>query len=218
MVVKARQGGTGRVRGGRPGAQQGGGSSPGSPVGDGGPDFQIDFTTASSLPAWLTMTTGTASFSGSGIVIDTTNIVGVISGALTAMMGTAGTIILEASYTDPTNGGYCVGTNSGAAIIFTSAHYGTYNNTTELDTSGTITAATPSRCAYSWNASGRSIVADGGTVATDSATNPALTAIYLGAAGGDHTFAPGSYRKLAIYSSRLSDATLQTKSAVGAAF
>jgi hypothetical protein len=161
---------------------------------------------------------GTASFSGSGIVIDSTNIVGVISGALTAMMGTAGTIILEASYTDPTNGGYCVGTNSGAAIIFTSTHYGTYNNTTELDTSGTITAATPSRCAYSWNASGRSIVADGGTVATDSATNPALTAIYLGAAGGDHTFAPGSYRKLAIYSSRLSDATLQTKSAVGAAF
>jgi hypothetical protein len=34
MVVKARQGGTGRVRGGRPGAQQGGGSSPGSPSGD----------------------------------------------------------------------------------------------------------------------------------------------------------------------------------------
>lgn len=31
MPVKARQGGTGRVRGGRPGAQQGGGSSPGAP-------------------------------------------------------------------------------------------------------------------------------------------------------------------------------------------
>lgn len=40
MPVKARQGGTGRIRGGRPGAQQGGGSSPGSPTGD-TPTFQI---------------------------------------------------------------------------------------------------------------------------------------------------------------------------------
>jgi lysophospholipase L1-like esterase len=69
MPVKARQGGTGRVRGGRPGAQQGGGSSPGSPTGV--PVFQADFTALSSLPAQISLSRASIGtrFNSSGVMV-----------------------------------------------------------------------------------------------------------------------------------------------------
>jgi hypothetical protein len=71
MPVKARAGGQGRVRTGRPGAQTGSGSTPGSPAGDGGPAFQTDFTAISSLPTGVSLsraTTGTR-FNSSGVLV-----------------------------------------------------------------------------------------------------------------------------------------------------
>src|SRR3954469_16644246 len=71
MPVKARAGGQGRIRGGRVGGQTGSGSSPGSPSGDGGPDFQTNFTAISSLPTGVSFsraTTGTR-FNSSGVLV-----------------------------------------------------------------------------------------------------------------------------------------------------
>jgi hypothetical protein len=70
MPVKAKTGGQGRIRTGRPGAQIGSGSTPGSPSGDGGPDFQTNFTAISSLPTGISLTrasTGTY-FDASGVL------------------------------------------------------------------------------------------------------------------------------------------------------
>jgi hypothetical protein len=71
MPVKARAGGQGRVRTGRLGAQIGSGSTPGSPAGDGGPDFQTDFTAISSLPAAVSLTRATTGtrFNSSGVLV-----------------------------------------------------------------------------------------------------------------------------------------------------
>lgn len=85
-----------------------------------------------------------------------------------------------------------------------------------LGSSGTWSAG--SRVAASWSASGRSIVGNGGVVATDSVNGVGGTGSYFGSADGGSSFAPGWYSGLAIYNSRLSDTVLQAKSVVGAPY
>jgi len=70
------------------------------------------------------------------------------------------------------------------------------------------------------DASGRTIVANGGTVSTDGnkAAPSAVTSADLGAVNGGTFPINGPVKSFAIYNQRLPDATLQAKSVVGASY
>lgn len=75
------------------------------------------------------------------------------------------------------------------------------------------------RSGVSTDASGRSIVANGGAVSSDGnrATPVAVTSAYLGSFNGAYSI-NGPVKSFAIYNQRLPDATLQSKSVVNAAY
>ncbi len=93
----------------------------------------------------------------------------------------------------------------------------TWDGTSAVATSNTASTGA-ARIATSWDASGHSIDMNGGPVATSAVTlTRAYTSITLGNENGT-LYLNGWLSKLAIYGSRLSDATLQAKSVVGAPF
>ena len=97
----------------------------------------------------------------------------------------------------------------------------TVNASVPLSTAVTPTLTSPVRAGIAWSAAGRSIANNGGTVATDA--NPfssaAVTGAYLGVGnGGALYWLSGHIASAAFYNSRLPDATLQTKSVVGASY
>ena len=95
----------------------------------------------------------------------------------------------------------------------------TYNGSTALNAANAMTLTSPFRVGIAWGASSRSLVGNGGTVATDAGGNwSGQTAYYLGSYGGASLFPNGHYTSFAIYNQRLSDATLQAKSVVGASY
>jgi hypothetical protein len=110
--------------------------------------------------------------------------------------------------------------SSGPGIFISADNtVGTYSNafvlTSTIGSAGTYSGGIV-RSASCGDGSGRSVVANGGTVATDAnvlSTAP-ITAVYLGSDSA--TNIDGWIRSLAIYTSRLSDADLQAKSVVGA--
>ena len=143
--------------------------------------------------------------------------------ALTALQGSAGTTIVQTS--DAANSG------SSQALIGSNAVSNMYmryvgtavsslaSDGTALAASGTVSLTSASRSAIAWGASSRSLVHDGGTVATDAKTFSGVSAAYLGAAnGGAQYWFNGHFASFAIYNQRLPDATLQAKSVVGASY
>jgi hypothetical protein len=93
----------------------------------------------------------------------------------------------------------------------------TYNGTTALTAtiggSGTL-AANVVKTAMSWDGTGRSIVANNGTLATDANTvGTATGTVYLGSAtGSGTTFMDGYIQRVAGWTTRQPDATLQSLS------
>ena len=69
-----------------------------------------------------------------------------------------------------------------------------------------------------WDASGRSLAMNGGAVVKDAFSGWAGVTPYLGSLSGTGNFANGHVASFAIYNQRLSDATLQAKSVVGASY
>lgn len=88
-----------------------------------------------------------------------------------------------------------VGMFNGAVQIFSGFGHGSFSTTDVVVASG-------------WDGLGRSIVANGGTVGTDANTNQ-ITGPSIGSRAGSSLFFDGNIRRMAVWSSRLSDASLQ---------
>ena len=141
--------------------------------------------------------------------------------ALSTLQAASASFVIEWAFGGSLAGsGEVLSANSGAACEFwTGTSYNFYNGSTSLLAtlpSGTVQQV--QRTAASYSAAGRSFVASGGTVVTD--TNAANTtgSMYLGSNQGSGGFIDGHVTKLAIYNTRLADSALQSKSNVGAAF
>ena len=90
---------------------------------------------------------------------------------------------------------------------------------TSLNTANNLSVAATHRVGVSaTRTGGRSIVSDGSTVATDATAMTAPVNNYIGSNVGVGNFLGGHVRSLAFYNQRLSDATLQAKSVVGASY
>lgn len=83
---------------------------------------------------------------------------------------------------------------------------------------GNFTTASGGRAAVAFNGVGRSIVGGNGTVVSDANAPSGLSSgVWLGSASGSASIG-GNVKSIALYNSRLPDATLKAKSAVGAAY
>lgn len=69
------------------------------------------------------------------------------------------------------------------------------------------------KSAITWNASGRSLVANNGTVASDANFPGAITSVFVGSAAGSSAFVNGPISRLTVWNSRLPDATLKAMTA-----
>ena len=147
--------------------------------------------------------------------------------ALAALQGASGTAIVEymAPSTTQSGAGRIIGTTSSRALLygFSDTVVASWNGSRSLNatigSSGKF--STIARTGASWSAAGTSLVGNGGTVATDANTafgGVTPVTAYLASDSGSTNFENGWYRSVAFYTSRLSDATLQQKSVVGASY
>lgn len=130
---------------------------------------------------------------------------------LATVQSSSGSVFLNASsFVAATNVTRALGvTATGLAHAFTTGAsiVGTFNGSVALSaTFGSGTWGTGMRASVGWSASGRSIVANNGTVATDAGI---LTAQSNQLGGGGGNFLDGSFLRLTAYSSRFSDTTLK---------
>lgn len=143
---------------------------------------------------------------------------------------TSGTSILvevaDLASSNPSHSGI-IGSSAARFAMFRNAgdnylasyDFGAVGGVVSAGTPGTPTWANTNRCGCSYNSAGFSLDVDGGPVSTGTApTWGTDTAIGLGCHPGGGNQINGHVVKVAIYSSRLSDADLQTKSVVGASF
>jgi hypothetical protein len=93
----------------------------------------------------------------------------------------------------------------------------TYAGTTAFSTASFTAHQANARVATSWSGSGRSLVANAGTVATGSDNFSGITDIYVGKTV-TNDYINGWIRGLSLYDARISDADLQTKSTVGGSY
>ena len=143
--------------------------------------------------------------------------------ALTALQGSAYTLGLSAQLlpdvtygTTPRIVGYSNPyTPFGASSATQLVSYSGASLTATLGSSGVVTS--PFQAMFGQSAAGRSLVSNGGTVVTDANTVPIGSLAYIGRDSAG-TYANGWFRSIAIYNQRLPDATLKTKSVVGAAY
>ena len=116
------------------------------------------------------------------------------------------------------------GTNFPApAYWYTSPkHANAYNGTNFLSAANTLDLTSPQRIATSWSANGRSLVASGGTVASDGYSAFGGYNITVANLGGNNfgtsNIINGWVQSLAIYNARLPDPTLKARSVVNAPY
>lgn len=147
--------------------------------------------------------------------------------ALTALKGAAGSLVAEVQSISA--GGFASNRIIGfdtvsqtPLFMFDNNTVGTYNGsigvTAVLGSSGAWSSK--ARGAVAWSASGRSVVANGGTLQTDGnlMSGSAWTVGYIGSNVATNSFLNGWISKIAFYNQRLPNATLQAKSVVGASF
>lgn len=174
------------------------------------PQYEVSAFATSFIPNYSTSTTRAA---------ETVQLTGA---ALTALQGSAATFIAEwTSGVSPLSSNAYIFTASGGSglRIWTTNSYRLTNGTNTIDAtlpSGNVQQV--QRTAFAFSAAGRSTVASGGTVATD-ANGAAMSGnMYLGSNLGSTAFINEHIRSVGIYNSRLPDATLQSKSVVGASY
>ena len=137
--------------------------------------------------------------------------------ALTALQGSAGSVIVqsisEASSSPTAITNVIKGTNS---ILYrdTTGKTGTTNGTTALLTAAAPTWSSAIRNGLAWSASGRSLGYTSSAIATDANTVSNGGTLYLGSSAGS-AVESGWYQSLGIWNQRLPDATLSTKLTVG---
>lgn len=146
--------------------------------------------------------------------------------ALAALQGGSWTAFVEtgpmAGYEPATS--TILGANNAQSALYVgdATHFASYNGSSALtaiigNSGNFLTGGV--RSGVSTDASGRSIVANGGAVSSDGnrATPVAVTSAYLGSFNGAYSIS-GPVKSFAIYNQRLPDATLQAKSVVGAGY
>lgn len=146
--------------------------------------------------------------------------------ALTALQGSAGAVIVQSKgFGLSGSRARIISTTSDSplnvVLIGTSVTVDTYNAAIQILNSGSSVDPTlTARYGVTWSASGRSIAANGGVVGTDANQmhGGLTTQAWLGSQVGSSAWASGWYQSFAIYNQRLPDATLQSKSVVGAAY
>lgn len=157
----------------------------------------------------------------SAAVTRSADIVTLTGAALTALQGSAASLILETKDSQSPNFGILAAINSAANYLLyypSGGQLKTYNGTNVLATADFPNFAAPVRSAVAWSAAGRSLVDNGGTVATDAFATASITDAQIGYTNAS-TFSDALHvGSIAIYNVRLSNADLQTKSVVGAAF
>jgi len=158
---------------------------------------------------------------GASSVTRAPDVVQFTGAALTALQGSAGSAIVQ--MTDQSvgysaAGGVVLGGSSTYWLDLASGNMYSNSGSHFLNTANAAIAGSPYRAGVAWNASGRSLAMNGGTVATDAFGGWAATTPYLGSLSGTANFANGHVASFAIYNQRLPDATLQSKSVVNAAY
>ena len=146
--------------------------------------------------------------------------------ALTALQGSAATFIgqtIGLPFNPAANSALVAATAGNAVIAYVTnsnavgvAAAATYNGAVAL-TVGTPNYTTAMRIGSAFSGSGRSLVVNGGSVATDANAIGSRPAVYLGGTGASF-YLNGWVHSFAIYNARLPDATLQAKSVVGASY
>jgi hypothetical protein len=107
------------------------------------------------------------------------------------------------------SGGFIGSTPTTGAILYANANASrTSNGTNVITTANTYANNAVFNTALGYSASGRSLVLNGGTIATDANLIQTPTAITLGGAFGGN-YLNGHARAISFYNTRLSDATLQ---------
>ena len=146
--------------------------------------------------------------------------------ALTALQGSAGSVIVQTVGLGRSDSrGRVISTTSDSPLNIVLSGVAqaaeTYNAAVQILASGTtFNPADQVRYGVAWSPSGRSIAANGGAVGTDAnAMHGGSTAqAWLGSSGGVSAWVSGWYQSFAIYNQRLPDATLKAKSVVGASY
>lgn len=152
------------------------------------------------------------------------DVVGIVGNALNALKVTPGTAIVEtgaisgyAGYARIIGGG---STGTGLlAINGNTSQLNTYEGVILTTTYGggiNVSTAQSFRSGVSWSASGRSLVGNGGSVASDTHNIIHDTSSCLGNYGGAYAFLDGHVTKLALYNKALPPSALQAKTVLGA--
>ena len=146
--------------------------------------------------------------------------------ALTALQGSAGSVIVQTVGLGRSDSrGRVISTTSDSPLNIVLSGVAqaaeTYNAAVQILASGTtFNPADQVRYGVAWSPSGRSIAANGGTVGTDANAmhGGSTEQVWLGSNAGVSAWVNGWYQSFAIYNQRLPDATLQTRSVVGASY
>ena len=139
--------------------------------------------------------------------------------ALTALQGSAWSAAVQfadvASYAGNPS---IFDTSSNLQTVFMNGNKAAFFPTSLNTANGLSVLASHRIAASATRSGGRSIVSDGGTVATDATAMTSPPNTYLGSNVGAGNFLNGHVASFAIYNQRLPDATLQSKSVVNAAY
>jgi len=141
--------------------------------------------------------------------------------ALTALQGAAGSVIGQVTSllnTSATKSVIGAGVINNSMLTFANTTAYTWSSGATLLAAPGLATLTSDRMGVAWSGAGRSVVLNGGAVASDANTISGVSAAYLGSVGGSSYFLSGWVKSFAIYSQRLPDATLQAKSVVGASY
>lgn len=146
--------------------------------------------------------------------------------ALTALQGSAATFVgqtIGLPFNPAANSALVAATAGNSIIAYVTnsnavgvAAAATYNGAAALIV-GTPNYTTAMRIGSAFSGSGRSLVVNGGSVATDANAIGSRPAVYLGGTGVS-LYLNGWMQSFAIYNQRLADGTLQSKSVVGASY
>ena len=149
---------------------------------------------------------------------ETVQLTGPAASALQAAQGSVVVQVTDQSIGYSSTGGVVLGGSSTYWLDLANGNM--YSNSAShlLSTANAVAAGSPYRAGVAWNASGRSLAMNGGAVVSDAFGGWASTTPYLGSLSGTANFANAHFASLAFYNSRLPDATLQTKSVVGASY
>jgi len=141
--------------------------------------------------------------------------------ALTALQGSAGSAIGQVTTllnTSATKSVIGAGALNNSMLTFANTTAFTWSSAATPLTAPGLATLTSDRMGVAWSGAGRSVVLNGGAVASDANTISGVSDAYLGSIGASSYSLNGWIKSFAVYNQRLPDATLQAKSVVNASY